>query len=281
MSKKLSEIRVEIDSIDNQVHDLLMQRADLVSSVALAKQKEGLQIVHPAREAKLMRRLLSRHKAPLPRATVVRIWRELISSVSLLQAGLSVVVSSDDRGECAYWDVAKNYFGSAIPMTKISGVTNTIAEVRDGDAYFAVLPWPAAESQSPWWDSFLNQNDDEKTLSVICALPYGQSTFDSEMAVDSRAVIVSKIDFMPSDDDISFIGVKLGVEASLDRIKIAAKDAGLSVLNLFRADDSYLLEVTGYYNQDSKMIETLQKILGDECLYCKAVGGYPVIPHIT
>lgn len=280
MSKKLNEIRVEIDSIDNQVHDLLMQRADLVSSVAQAKKKEGLQIVHPAREAKLMRRLLSRHKAPLPRATVVRIWRELIGSVSLLQAGLSVVVSSDAEEGSTYWDMAKNYFGSAIPMKKIQGDVNTIVEVRDGDAYFAVLPWPELVDDSPWWAPFLDQNNEEN-LSIICALPYGHVKIDSDVGRHKRAVVVSKIDFMSSDDDVSFIGVKLGVEASRARIKDAAKASGLSLINLFSGHGSYLLEVEGFHDQDSEMISKLQKALGDECLYCKAVGGYPVIPDIT
>ncbi|PCI56863.1 MAG: chorismate mutase [Alphaproteobacteria bacterium] len=280
MSKTLSEIRVEIDSIDNQVHDLLMQRADLVSSVARAKKKEGLQIVHPAREAKLMRRLLSRHKQPLPRATVVRIWRELISSVSLLQTGLSVVVSAEAEEGSAYWDMAKNYFGSAIPMKNILGDMNTIVEVRDGDAYFAVLPWPELVDDSPWWAPFLDQNTEEK-LSIICALPYGQVKIDNDVGRHKRGVVVSKIDFMPSDDDVSFIGVKLSVEASRARIKDAAKVAGFSVISLFSGHDSYLLEVEGYHNQDSDLIRKLQDALGDECLYCKAVGGYPVIPDTT
>ncbi|PCK00272.1 MAG: chorismate mutase [Zetaproteobacteria bacterium] len=280
MSKKLSDIRVEIDSIDNQVHDLLMQRADLVSSVALAKKKEGLQIVHPAREAKLMRRLLARHRAPLPRATVVRIWRELIGSVSLLQTGLSVVISTDIEKGCVYWDIAKNYFGSAIPMKKVFGDVNTIVEVRDGDAYFAVLPLSDLDVSAPWWAAFLDQNNEEN-LSIICALPYGQVNVGNDVGIHGRAVVVSKIDFMPSDDDISFIGVRLNVEASRARIKDAAKKAGFSVVNLFKGDDAYLLEVEGFYNQSSDMIGKLKNALGDDCLYCKAVGGYPVIPDIA
>lgn len=279
MSKKLSEIRVEIDSIDNQVHDLLMRRADLVSSVAMAKKKEGLQIVHPAREAKLMRRLLSRHRDPLPRATVIRIWRELISSVSLLQTGLSVVVSSDNEGQCSYWDVAKNYFGSAIPMKKINGDSNTLDEVRSGDAYFAVLPWPDLDDNAPWWSEFIEQ-DNCDSLSIICALPYGQTV---ALLKDhkSRAVIISQIDFMPSDDDVSFIGCKFNIQISRDRIMETAKSAGLCVLNLFSGDGSCLLEVEGFYDGNSKIISELQNAFGDECLYCKAVGGYPVIPNIS
>ena len=75
MSKKLEKIREKIDKLDNQIHDLLMERADLVSDVAAEKRKHNLQIVHPAREAMMVRRLLKRHKSVLPEAAVVRIWR--------------------------------------------------------------------------------------------------------------------------------------------------------------------------------------------------------------
>ena len=109
MSKSLEEIRKQIDAIDNQVHDLLMERASLVSSVALAKKESGLQIVQPAREARMMRRLLARHEGPLPKKTIIRIWRELVGSVSLLQTGLNVVIS-DEGDSHTYWDMAKKLF---------------------------------------------------------------------------------------------------------------------------------------------------------------------------
>jgi chorismate mutase/prephenate dehydratase len=150
MTQELSEIRIKIDAIDNQVHDLLMERASLVSSVAAAKRKEGMQIVQPAREARMIRRLLKRHKGPLPEATIVRIWRELVGSVSLLQTGLNVAVASN-QGHSDFWDMARNYFGSAVPMKKINGNSNTVSAVREGEVSFGVLPWPELETSQAWW----------------------------------------------------------------------------------------------------------------------------------
>ncbi len=263
MSKNLNDIRKEIDLIDNQVHDLFMRRATLVSSVAAAKAAAGLQIVHPAREAMLMRRLLDRHSGVLPRSTIIRIWRELIGSVSLMQTGLSVVVSS-----ASYWDMAKNYFGSEIPMSNVSSTQNALKEVRENDVYFAVMPWFETGKDSPWWSSLASKNND---LSVVCALPYVDK--------DKKALVVSKIDFMSSGNDISFIGVSLSSNISHDIIAKNAKDAGFDVINISsnNAGDMYILEVNGFVGSAADEMLALHKYLDGNFLYCGVIGGYPVI----
>ncbi len=276
MSKNLNEIRVKIDSIDNQLHDLLMERAELVSSVAAAKKKDGLQIVQPAREAMMIRRLLSRHKGVLPRSTIVRIWRELVGSVALLQTGLNVVVSPESNS----WDAAKNYFGSVIPMKSAIDNKHAITQVRDGGASFAVVSYPDIDDENPWWSCLLNQSDDEK-LSIICGLPYGDMSGE-------KSLVISKIKFMPSNDDISFIGVMLSSEISRASMMDIAKNSKLSATNVFSGavnndDDSraYLLEVKGFIENDCEQIQSLKDNLKKQCVYCNSVGGYPVIPDIT
>lgn len=283
MSKTLDEIRVEIDSIDNQVHDLLMRRASLVSSVAAAKKKEGLQVVQPAREARMVRRLLSRHKGPLPQATVVRIWRELVGSVSLLQTGLSVAVAANEKGTI-YWDMAKNYFGSVVPMRKINGNMNTISSVREDESSFAVIPWPELEDAVPWWTHLFDQQGEK--ISIICALPYGAEKQD-ETAVRNRALVLSKIDFLPSDDDMTFLGLELSDEVSRARIMDTADRAGLRGSNLYSTPsphrDKYnlhLLEVQGFLTDESERLSRIADMFGDHIRYCAVLGGYPAMQEL-
>ncbi len=270
MSKTLDEIRQKIDEIDNQVHDLLMQRAGLVSGVASAKKEKGLQIVQPAREARMVRRLLARHEGPLPRATIIRIWRELVGSVALLQTGLSVVVSDDCQG----WDAAKDYFGSSVPMKSCANSQNAISEVLKNDSSFAVLPWPELDEDRPWWTVLFSGSQDD-TLSVICALPYGRSGHVE------RALVVSKIAFMPSDDDVTFFGLSFSEDISRAKILDVAKDDDFQILNLYKSGSNYLLEVAGFFDETSDVVSKLYNRLGDSCSYCEIVGGYPVIPDDT
>lgn len=282
MSKTLGEIREQIDSIDNQVHDLLMRRASLVSSVAAAKKKDGLQIVQPAREARMMRRLLSRHEGTLPRSTVVRIWRELVSSVALLQTGFSVVVAADD-GVTAYWDMAKDYFGSSIPMKRVSGNAAALSEIKEDGDCFAVLPWPELGDENPWWRPFFNQGEDNR-LSVICALPYGKNKKDDADSF-ARGLVVSDIDFLPSDEDVTFIGVELDADVSRARIVACAEKIGLKLVNIYSETahsgvKAHLLEVLGYIEKESDVFEKLKTTFEGKCFSCQLFGGYPVVPDI-
>ncbi len=282
MSKTLSEIREKIDSIDNQVHDLLMERAGLVSSVASAKKEGGMQIVQPAREARMMRRLLGRHSGPLPRATIIRIWRELVGSVALLQTGLSVVVpGTADHG--AAWDMAKDYFGSSVPMKTVPQPHNAIVDVMNDDASFAVMPWPELDELNPWW-SALFSGQEGTHLSVICALPYGKNK-PNDTGVFERAMVVSKIDFMPSDDDVTVVGLELSGDISRARVMDLVAQQQFDVVNLYRGGvpdkrgtKLFLLEVRGFYDDGSEDLARLVEALGKSCTYCSVVGGYPVIP---
>ena len=106
MSETLAEIRKKIDTLDDRIHDLLMERADLIVGVTEEKKKNNIPVVQPAREAMMIRRLLNRHRGPLPEATIVGIWRELVGAVSLLQTGLKVSVSPENY--C--WDGGQELF---------------------------------------------------------------------------------------------------------------------------------------------------------------------------
>lgn len=284
MSKTLNEIRQKIDAIDNQVHDLLMERAALVSGVAEAKRREGLQVVQPAREARMIRRLLARHEGSLPEATVVRIWRELVGAVALLQTGLSVGVYAPDDMVSHYWDMAKNYFGSVVPMKKLKNASSALSAVREDETSFAVLPWPELDDASPWWVHLFAQNQGEG-LSVICALPYG---FESGLATNGteKALVISKLSFLSSDDDYSFIGLELDSSVSRALITNIFAEIGLEALNVYSAKSPYhasatlyLVEVYGYIENDSQAMNDLRSHFSEKALYCSALGGYPAVPE--
>lgn len=284
MSKTLSDIRVKIDKIDDTVHDLLMERASLVSSIAEAKRKSNLQMVQPAREAKMIRRLLARHSGALPRQAVVRIWRELVGAVALLQTGLTVIVFSEDEG-LPQWDMAKDYFGTIVPMKRINSVAGAIGAVRNDEASFAVMPWPELDQKVAWWSNLFEQPNEK--MSIICALPYGQHGKKSSGGIAHRALVVSKFEFLPSDDDLTFLGLELSATVSRTRIVERLSELGLSIVNLYsskstRAADAnvHLVEARGYVAADSPVLDTIRQAFEGDCTYIGVVGGYPAVPEL-
>lgn len=280
-SENLDEIRQKIDALDTRLHDTLVERAELVLKIGEEKRKNNIEIVQPAREARMIRRLLSKHMGALPEMAVVRIWRELVGAVSLLQTGLSVTVAESENVS-EYWDLAKDYFGSCLPMSRSVSSLVAIAAVREKKSTFAVVPYPNGgvddTEDKVWWEMLEPHTDN--AMSVIVRLPHGD---DPEyLNPDYRAVIVSKAGFDSSDDDNSFIYIECGASMSRDKITSLAEENGLKPISLSsknRASDSsmrkHLLEVKGYFTNDSKEVAELQLAFGEE-VSVSAVGGYPV-----
>lgn len=280
-SQTLDEIRQKIDALDTRIHDTLVERAELVLKIGEEKRKNNIEVVQPAREARMIRRLLSKHKGALPEMAVVRIWRELVGAVSLLQTGLKVVVAdSEERPE--YWDLAKDYFGSCLPMSRAASAISALNAVRDGRATFAVVPYPHdgpdSEEEKPWWECL--DVATENAMSISVRLPHGDDP--SNTNPDYRALVVAKTGFDASDDDHSFIYIE--TDPTLSRGKIVSileenslKPVSISSKRLNNDSDrrKHLVEVEGYWQNNMPEIKKLAQSFDDQTLL-SCVGGYPV-----
>ena len=69
----LADLRKEIDRIDEEMHRLLMERGEIISTlISVKKTQEVGSAFRPAREADMMRRLVERHKGMLPLDTLAK-----------------------------------------------------------------------------------------------------------------------------------------------------------------------------------------------------------------
>jgi chorismate mutase/prephenate dehydratase len=279
-SAGLEEVRKKIDELDNRIHDTLMERAELVLKVSAEKKKNNIQIVQPAREARMIRRLLSRHKGVLPEMAVVRIWRELVGAVSLLQTGLKVSVAVQNNNH-EYWDLARDYFGSSLPMSRASTAVSAISAVKDGLVTFAVVPFPTEAEEQPWW-TFLGPNTPEE-MSIIVSLPHGDDPKNSKP--DCRALVVSKAGFDSSGEDRSFLLIQCEGKNSRASLVDIAKKAGLTALSISSKRTTavgvpslHLMEVEDYVAKDDARVKEFTKLLDDPGASVACVGGYPVPP---
>src|SRR5260370_1510355 len=111
----LEVLRKEIDTIDAQVHSLLMQRGDIIDRLIQVKQTQEVgSAFRPAREADMMRRLVERHRGILPLDTVESIWRVIISTFTYVQAPFSVHADISP-GESAMRDSSRVHFRFTVP----------------------------------------------------------------------------------------------------------------------------------------------------------------------
>src|SRR5690242_2942055 len=86
----LDDLRGEIDQIDDAIHDLVMRRAALAERIGALKDSSarvdgvtaaGAAYLRPGREATVLRRLVGRHNGSFPLPALVRLWREIMSSL--------------------------------------------------------------------------------------------------------------------------------------------------------------------------------------------------------
>ena len=145
----LQELRREIDRIDEQMHGLLMQRADIIGRLIAVKQTQEVgSAFRPAREADMMKRLAQRHRGILPLDTVESIWRVIIATFTYVQAPFSVHADLS-AGDSAMRDSARFHFGFTVPFVAHFSAAAAVDAVARSRGDLALVS--ATSSRTPWW----------------------------------------------------------------------------------------------------------------------------------
>ncbi len=166
-AKALSELRARIDSLDEEIHRLLMARGSVIDSLIRIKgtSRPGAAF-RPGREADMMRRLVGRHDGTLPLATVEHIWREIITTFTRMQASFDVALDTAVEPE-RMRDVARFYFGFSVNLEPLSGPVAVIAHVAEtNDLGLIAVRQPASEGA--WWRGLAGPSSPR----VMALLPY-------------------------------------------------------------------------------------------------------------
>ena len=162
----LADLRQEIDTIDAQMHSLLMQRGDIIDSLIQVKQTQEVgSAFRPAREADMMRRLVQRHRGILPLDTVESIWRVIIATFTYVQAPFSVHADLS-LGESAMRDSARFHFGFTVPYVAHFSAAAAVEAVAKSKGDLALVS--ATSSRTPWWIAL----EAEGAPKIIARLPF-------------------------------------------------------------------------------------------------------------
>lgn len=286
MSNIMNELRHAIDTVDQDIHNLLMKRAELSLQIAKKKREDNLPIIKPDLEAKKIRSILARHKGKLPRAMIVSLWREIIGASSVLQTEMKVAVAAPQNNPQEHWDMARNYFGSVVPLQGVANPLIAISALREGEVNFAVVPWPQDDVENPWW-CHLTASDPAQTVRVVVRLPYGDK--DGVVGTpEHRAIVLARDSFNESGNDNSFLFFDTDQVASRARIVDKAKALGFKPIGINSRKikptskrSQHFLEVEGYVAGDDSRLPQLLESLESPGGSCLALGGYPVLPSLV
>ncbi len=256
----LAALRVELDHIDDALHDLLMRRAEVVERVGATK---GRVAFRPGREADIVRRLLARHRGRLPAQVLARIWRELFAATTTMQGSYVITVcETDPTGPFAA--CAREHFGALTPLRVHRTPAQAIREVSAGTATAAVLPMPeeSEPASAAWWTALLHR--DEPRIHIVARLPFWARR--PEGAPRAQALVVAAVPPDASRTDRALIGLELAPETSRARLATALAAAGLAArATLVRRDAGgsaqALVEVDGLVTDDDPRLAALTDVL--------------------
>jgi chorismate mutase-like protein len=271
----LSDLRHQIDEIDTAIHDLLMQRSDVAQRVGAAKGENSVYI-RPGREAVVLRRLIARHRGDLPRALIVRIWREIFAAVTALQGAFAVAVYAPE-GSFGYRNLARDHFGWRTPITAYRSAAQVLEEVGDGRATVGVLPVPVEDGSSPWWRALAR--DGEAAPRVVARLPFVQ--VETSSAETPAALAIGMAEPEETGDDRAYLVIETEQLVSRSHLMQLLGDAGFESRDIQSWEDDgdrslNLVEVEGFVPESDERLARLME-LGEETLsHVWAVGGFAV-----
>lgn len=164
----LTELRGEIDRIDEAMHRLLMERGDIIDRLIRVKRAQGGgSAFRPAREADMMRRLVARHHGILPLDTAESIWRVIISTFTYVQNPYAVHADLS-TGDAAMRDSARFHFGFTVPFCAHFGAASVVSAVAESGGDLGLVPALALAGAGAWWGAL----EDAGAPKIIARLPF-------------------------------------------------------------------------------------------------------------
>ena len=250
-SSDLSGIRQEIDSIDEQIVELLCARFAASEKVRLAKTSSllaGGMPYRPGREAVILRRLVEIADGRVPVAVIERVWRTVISASILAQADVRIVTVSEVMTDARYRQ-AIDLFSSLVPIEKAASLKAALGALADHEHVLVVVPMKLD------WRGVLDQTrDGPRVVAVLAA--------GSDKPARSLAVL-GHAPSEPTGEDETLL-VTTG--------KLPRDFVPKPIWHLKLADDVHLTSLPGYLEISEQPLVGLK---GNSGLGLKIAGRYP------
>jgi chorismate mutase len=245
----LADLRREIDAVDDQMHALIMRRAELTLGVKAAKARANNHVyLRFGREAQILRRLAARHDGDFPLGAVVRMWRELLCAQIPIQGPFRIAVATTDN--IGLWDSARDHYGSDTALTGYANAEAALDAVAEGRETLAVLPEPPGDGG--WLRHLAGRTDD---LRVVVKLPF--VAMERRDGPGTTAYVASLAPPEESGDDLTLLAHRGDGD-----LGDALKAQGLKVSASWSWPGLAVAEAAGFLAADDSRVRALSDTLG-------------------
>lgn len=139
--QRLQQIRQGIDTLDEQIQELISQRAQLAQEVAHIKTQGGTVetvFYRPEREAQVLREVMVRNAGPLEDDVMARLFREIMSACLALEQPIKVAYLGPE-GTFSQAAAIKQ-FGLGAQTLAVSTIADVFKAVETGRVDYGVVP---------------------------------------------------------------------------------------------------------------------------------------------
>lgn len=138
VDKNLKKLRDRIDAIDDQILDLLNERASLALEVGKVKSTEKAEFYVPGREKTIHERLAAKNPGPFPSHAIRKVYREIISASLSLEQPLKVAFLGP---QATFTHVAAMHqFGMSAQLIPQKSIPAVFDEVIRDRVNYGVVP---------------------------------------------------------------------------------------------------------------------------------------------
>lgn len=134
----LDDLRRQIDLLDDQIVQVLNARADLARQIGVAKQTAGVGVFRPDREQEILERVTARSVGPLPRHSLLAVYRELMSASFALEQPLRIGYLGP-AGSHTH-EAALGKFGASVEYEPLLDLRGVFEEIARGRVDYGVVP---------------------------------------------------------------------------------------------------------------------------------------------
>ena len=135
---EIKTIRQTIDSIDNQILQLLKQRIDCAKEIGKLKDVTKRAKWDPLRERQIYERLIADNEEIFPQNALRSIYHEIITSCRLSQKNIEVAYLGPEATFTHQAGV--RYFGHSADYKQLESIDEVFAEVEKGRTSYGIVP---------------------------------------------------------------------------------------------------------------------------------------------
>lgn len=283
-NKNLQILRDEIDAIDKQIIELIKSRMSIIPRVSELKKNNNEKFyIKSAREADMIKNLVSKVEGNYLKQAVASIWRKIICVANMEEQVLKIGIHNP-RSIIDYEYLVKDHFLVQANINNFDSATNLITEMQNGSINIGVFLLPNENDdfdkkdsfQENWW---INMANNQIGLKIYSKIPFVEFYSNKKMSNISLVATAIKSPEQ-SIQDSTVICLEANSQFSKSQIISLFKDNNFNpkILKSVKIQQLlgmvfYLIELDGFYLEDNLILKKLSQ--SNIKPFIKVLGHFP------